>query len=572
MSITKRSTNSVEDDVDGEEEDFVNISFLEEEEEKVEDTRVDFSRAVGDAVDGNLDERKPAAVAFPSIRTQNRDGDNGNNLTASVDTADGVDFEDDRKPAAAVAPSPSGSQSKDARFMCAICIDEVSDEPVVTRCGHIFCWPCLYQWLAPGMLVNEYYAAFGGGGGMGIGRATSRGNLNNFISEMATHSSNHHDRPYDTSRFNRARRVCPVCKAFCSVDSVIPIYIHVHANGASQADRQGDVTAQSLSQEEQSQHEEQHSDNNGGGDDNIIHSDESPLFPHSFDPTAANIGIRQRRPLTASTSNVSSINNAPESPQSTQHMYENIPSNATSTPVIRNGGGDNIAVPNRPFPTPTPSFTNNNNSNIESTTSQHHHRGQYEDQTMAAAPVLNTSTVTSSSSFRLAYRPRHVDYSQSIQFQNRQMGGLMGIVSGLVHSIDNIGAANPQSSSQGTTRDQSDVPQIHRSDNGLGGIGRASEQNNERNTSQLDDSGVAGAGAMGEEDSSLAMAREFLSRLVSKEIMYCVIRAGSELIELLFRALITSHFRFFCFALSNVSYSCWHASSSCVCFCFEWLE
>jgi len=509
MSITKKSTNSVEDDVDEEEEDFVNISFLdEEEEEKEEDERVDFSRAVGDAVDGNLDERKPAAVAFPSIRTQNRDGDNGNNLTASADTADGGDFfEDDRKPAAAVAPSPSRSQSKDARFMCAICIDEVSDEPVVTKCGHIFCWPCLYQWLAPGMLVNEYYAAFGGGGGMGIGRATSRGNLNNFISEMATHSSSPHDRPYDTSRFNRARRVCPVCKAFCSVDSVIPIYIHVHANGATQVDRQGDATAQSLSQEEQSQH----SDNNGGGDDNI-HSDESPLFPHSFDPTAANIGIRQRRPLTASTSNVSSNNNAPESPQSTQHMYENIPSNATSTPVIRNGGGDNIAVPNRPFPTPTPSFTNNNNSNIESTTSQHHHRGQYEDQNMAAAPVLNTSTITSSSSFRLAYRPRHVDYSQSIQFQNRQMGGLMGIVSGLVHSIDNIGAANPQSSSQGTTRDQSDVPQIHRSDNGLGGIGRASEQNNERNTSQLDGSGAAGA--MGEEDSSLAMAREFLSRLL----------------------------------------------------------
>ena len=527
MSITKNSTNSVEDDVDVEEEDFVNISFLDEaEEEKVEDERVDFSRAVGDAaVDGNLDERKPAAVAFPSIRTQNRDGDNGNNLTASADTADGGDFEDDRKPAAAVAPSPSRSQSKDARFMCAICIDEVSDEPVVTRCGHIFCWPCLYQWLAPGMLVNEYYAAFGGGG-MGIGRAAnhggSRGNLNNFISEMATHSSGPHDRPYDTSRFNRARRVCPVCKAFCSVDSVIPIYIHVHAaNGASQADRQGDVTAQSLSQEEQSQHEEQHSDNNGGGDDSIIHSDESPLFPHSFDPTAANIGIRQRRPLTASTSNVSSNNNAPESPQSTQHMYENIPSNATSTPVIRNGGGDNnIAVPNRPFPTPTPSFTNNNISNIESTTSQHHHRGQYEDQTMAAAPVLNTSAITSSSSFRLAYRPRHVDYSQSIQFQNRQMGGLMGIVSGLVHSIDNIGAANTQSSSHGTTRDQSDVPQIHRSDNGLGGIGRASEQNNELNGAQLDGSGAAGA--MGEEDSSLAMAREFLSRLVSTGVdVFC---------------------------------------------------
>jgi len=31
-------------------------------------------------------------------------------------------------------------------FDCAICF-EVAKEPVVTSCGHLFCWPCLYQWL-----------------------------------------------------------------------------------------------------------------------------------------------------------------------------------------------------------------------------------------------------------------------------------------------------------------------------------------------------------------------------------------------------------------------------------------
>lgn len=31
-------------------------------------------------------------------------------------------------------------------FECNICL-ELAKEPVVTCCGHLFCWPCLYQWL-----------------------------------------------------------------------------------------------------------------------------------------------------------------------------------------------------------------------------------------------------------------------------------------------------------------------------------------------------------------------------------------------------------------------------------------
>ncbi|KAL6841392.1 hypothetical protein ACP4OV_028910 [Aristida adscensionis] len=33
-----------------------------------------------------------------------------------------------------------------AMFECNICF-EMAAEPVVTSCGHLFCWPCLYQWL-----------------------------------------------------------------------------------------------------------------------------------------------------------------------------------------------------------------------------------------------------------------------------------------------------------------------------------------------------------------------------------------------------------------------------------------
>ncbi|KAG2601677.1 uncharacterized protein LOC120708543 [Panicum virgatum] len=37
-------------------------------------------------------------------------------------------------------------RGKTATFECNICFDMAS-EPVVTSCGHLFCWPCLYQWL-----------------------------------------------------------------------------------------------------------------------------------------------------------------------------------------------------------------------------------------------------------------------------------------------------------------------------------------------------------------------------------------------------------------------------------------
>lgn len=52
---------------------------------------------------------------------------------------------------------------------CNICLDTARD-PVVTFCGHLFCWPCLYRWLRNG------------------------------------------------------HNVCPVCKAGVSRENVIPLY------------------------------------------------------------------------------------------------------------------------------------------------------------------------------------------------------------------------------------------------------------------------------------------------------------------------------------------------------------
>ncbi|KAK6129058.1 hypothetical protein DH2020_037199 [Rehmannia glutinosa] len=43
--------------------------------------------------------------------------------------------------------SSSGSNGNEAGdFECNICFD-LAQDPVITLCGHLYCWPCLYRWL-----------------------------------------------------------------------------------------------------------------------------------------------------------------------------------------------------------------------------------------------------------------------------------------------------------------------------------------------------------------------------------------------------------------------------------------
>ncbi|PKI54631.1 E3 ubiquitin-protein ligase RMA1H1-like [Punica granatum] len=50
----------------------------------------------------------------------------------------------DWKSISAAAADSEDCQS--AGFECNICLDTVQD-PVVTLCGHLYCWPCIYKWL-----------------------------------------------------------------------------------------------------------------------------------------------------------------------------------------------------------------------------------------------------------------------------------------------------------------------------------------------------------------------------------------------------------------------------------------
>ncbi|KAK4797411.1 hypothetical protein SAY86_029737 [Trapa natans] len=87
----------------------------------------------------------------------------------------------DWKSILAVAAAASLEESyQPTDFECNICLDTVQD-PVVTLCGHLYCWPCIYRWLQ-------------------VQRAAS---------EEAQPPQPHQ---------------CPVCKADISTSTLVPLY------------------------------------------------------------------------------------------------------------------------------------------------------------------------------------------------------------------------------------------------------------------------------------------------------------------------------------------------------------
>ncbi|KAL3638386.1 hypothetical protein CASFOL_017757 [Castilleja foliolosa] len=74
-------------------------------------------------------------------------------------------------------PISQPSDTSNGCFDCNICLDS-SHDPVVTLCGHLYCWPCIYKWL---------------------------------------HVQN-------SSFESDERPKCPVCKSYISTSSLVPLY------------------------------------------------------------------------------------------------------------------------------------------------------------------------------------------------------------------------------------------------------------------------------------------------------------------------------------------------------------
>lgn len=143
------------------------------------------------------------------------------------------------------------SQSKDskqddenARFECNICLEQARDA-VVSMCGHLFCWPCLHQWL-------------------------------------------------DT---RPQRQLCPVCKSAISKDKVIPLY----GRGGSGDPRNKTIPPRPKGQRTEAPQNTHHgifpgfqwgAENNGG----VQFSMGIGIFPISFFASFLNTGFIERRP------------------------------------------------------------------------------------------------------------------------------------------------------------------------------------------------------------------------------------------------------------------------------------
>lgn len=77
------------------------------------------------------------------------DQDLDDDLTTQIQNIAHIQNDPVHSPSAAaiVAAAPATSSAEgDGSFDCNICL-ELAQDPVVTLCGHLFCWPCLYRWL-----------------------------------------------------------------------------------------------------------------------------------------------------------------------------------------------------------------------------------------------------------------------------------------------------------------------------------------------------------------------------------------------------------------------------------------
>ena len=120
-------------------------------------------------------------------------------------------------------------------FDCNICLETVK-EPVVTRCGHLYCWPCLYKWLEPGITPSEkeqlnFLAP--------ISSIANYENERRHRQQLNVPSSNDDTNVVRSNHdtIDYTRRTCPVCKASCCISTIVPLYVKSTHNSTERSHR-----------------------------------------------------------------------------------------------------------------------------------------------------------------------------------------------------------------------------------------------------------------------------------------------------------------------------------------------
>jgi hypothetical protein len=240
----------------------------------------------------------------------------------------------------------------DSRFSCNICFDAVA-EPVVTRCGHLYCWPCLFRWLEPGMLPEERQS---------LGMSYVYNNNNRDVIN---------------------RRECPVCKSECSLSSLVPVYVRSSIRdddddddddkdekslknknnklGRTAIDDDKKISVRNGNSSDTNDDELDSGDGDGDeGDDSFINEtpengigiDLDESLPVTNNGSSSDDGLRRRR----NTNNNNNNNNnavVPNRPSAT-----NSPQQQPSSPVISSANNNNSNNNNSPPPSSSHSRSN----------------------------------------------------------------------------------------------------------------------------------------------------------------------------------------------------------------------